>query len=209
MSNAGSFNPPHYGGTDLLGALARARELLGSGDDLGHLNSTQLLAWHLLNDACRLATAVPYLLEAGVADPKIPAESVAVIARKVLEHVIFLEYVHENRVDEALVDRFLANCRAAASRAYERPGADAYDRPPWPTYQQMAETQPALYQLYRRLSYLAHPKTCFPYSLVERDSGMSASDYFSARTDLAVADLAQILHIGVDSAWAIGVTSKA
>lgn len=202
--DSGSFATSHYAGSDLPGALSRARELLGPPEGLPQLRPIALLAWHLLYDACRLAAAVPPLLEAAVSDPEISAESIEVIARKVLEHVIFLEYLHNNRHDETLAERFVATCRAEAKRAYERLGAR--ERAEWPrSYEQMAQSQPELYQLYRRFSYLAHPKTCFPYSLLERDSGWSRTDFFSARSRLAVTDLAQILHIGTDNAWAIGV----
>lgn len=204
----GSFDAPHFGGTDLKGALARARDLLGAGDDLSHLSRLQRLAWSLLRDACRLAAAVPHLIDAAKGDAEISAESIEVIVRKVLEHAILLEYLHENEQDEEVVARFLSNCQAAYDRSNKKFRAGGNKPPDWPNYEQMAASQPAFYDLYRRLSYLAHPKTCLPYALVERQRGLSAAAFFQLRAELSAADMTQILHGAVDSALAMGVTAS-
>lgn len=199
----GSFGVQHYGGTDVSGAIERVFNLLDRADRLLEKTELQLLSADLIRDAGRLAIAAAHLIEAQKANSLISSESVEVISRKVLEHAILLEYLLHNKDDEKVVSIFLKRCRAAYTRSFQAPGESTGALPNWPNYEQMAKTYPALYAVYRRLSYLAHPKTCVPYSFMERESRTSAEAYFEARSEHAMADLATVLHIATDSAWVI------
>jgi len=137
----------------------------------------------LLWDGYRTAVSAQTLVQQGLTDPRIPADSVELLTPQILERAILSSYCRKYASAE-VVDRFLKTSARQWERSWQ-PLITTEDRDlpvkQLPDYKQMAEDIGGnLYEIYGKLSYLIHPRAAQPYSLVEEESGLSP-EIFSRR----------------------------
>lgn len=153
-------------------------------------------------DAWRTSKAIFVLTREAQSDKTIPADSVESLTRKVLEHAIVSSFVRKHPTG-TVVDRFLKTSAKEFEKSWkishhtEDKGLPVKELP---TYKDMAEDVGGnLYEIYQKLSYLAHPRSALPYSLVEyeylKNSGGDSLDFFNKRINKIVPLLIELLNI--------------
>jgi len=152
----------------------------------------------LLWDGYRTAVSAQILVQHGLTDRRIPADSVEVLTRQILERAILSSYCRKHASAE-VVDRFLKTSAGQWERSWQPLTTDEDKDLPvkeLPDYKQMAEDVGGnLYEIYRKLSYLVHPRAAQPYSLVEEESGLSPETLFRKRSQGILPVAASLLII--------------
>lgn len=179
-------------------ALEEAGATVQEGLELAEERLPKFLLF-LLYDSYRTAVGAQVLIERGLEDPRIAADSVEVLARKILEAAILCRYARKHASD-AVVDRFLKTYATEWEKSWQVPptsrDVSALPAKNLPSYRQMAEdVRGDIYDAYRKLSYLSHPRGALPYSLVEHESGLGPKRFFRRRVDAILPCLAQWLII--------------
>ena len=154
---------------------------------------------HLLYDSYRTAHAAKVLIDFGYVDPRVPADAVELLARKMVEAAILCRYVRKHASDE-IVDRFLRTYNTEWEKAWQLPPASGFlpTRPAknLPPYRTMAEdVRGDIYDLYRKLSYFGHPRGALPYCVEEARSGLSRREFFRRRIRAILPVLVDLLVI--------------
>jgi len=149
-------------------------------------------------DAWRTCVAISYIVKDAQFNKNIPADAVEVLARKVLEHAIVSSYVKKHG-SSALVDRFLKTSAKAFEKSWkiEHHTEDKNLKvKELPDYRGMAnDVGGELYEIYSRLSYISHPRTAHPYSLVEYESKLDPSEFFRKRINNVIPLIINLLNI--------------
>lgn len=150
----------------------------------------QKYLYSLLCDAYRTGVSIQVLVQQGLTDQRIPADSVEVLARQILERAIVSGYVRKQDPDE-MVDRWR---KTRALEWKERwgesvdPEAENLPVKRLPDYRQMAEKVGSgkLWEAYRQYSYLSHPRGVCSYTEVEWMSGLGSQEFFRGRVQEAL-----------------------
>lgn len=144
----------------------------------------QQLLMALLLDSYRTAVSMQTLAQQGLTDRRIPADSLGLLSRQILERAIFSSYIRKHASAE-MVDRFRKTSALEWKRSWGRSAkkevreAERLPVKQLPTYRQMAEDVGGeLYDRYRQLSIICHPRGVHPYSVVEHASGLSPQQFF-------------------------------
>jgi len=147
------------------------------------------LLYYLLCDGYRTTVSIEVLVQQGLSDPDlgIPAESVEVLGRQILERTVFSSYTRKHPA--RIVDRMLKTSACQWKRSWKESADKAAEELKvqiLPHTAQMArELGGDLGEAWKRLSYLSHPRGGRSYSLVELarglDRGLSSEEFFSRR----------------------------
>lgn len=171
-------------------AMERAKSVIDQALLEGVEGEVQTLLFYLLYDAYRTGVSMQILVQQGLTDERIPADSLEVLSRQILERVIFSSYARKQNPAE-IVDRW------SKTRALEwkekwgqsvDPEAETLPVKRLPPYRQMAEQADSklLYDAYGRLSCLSHPRLVSSCTEVELASGLSPRQFFRERAQEAL-----------------------
>lgn len=150
----------------------------------------QKLLLYLLCDAYRTAVTMQVLALQGLVDQRIPADSVEVLARQILERTIFSSYARKQDPGE-IVDRWRKTRALEWKEKWGQsvdPEAEKLSVKRLPSCRQMAEevSSDQLYEAYKRLSYVSHPRLVSSYTEVELMSSVSRQQFFCERVQEAL-----------------------
>ena len=129
------------------------------------------LAFYLLLDTLSTSNAVELLVKAApiIGKPHL-ADQIEPLVRHAVERAIVIAYVGAARTPE-VVDRYLKTSavlyRVSFGQKDDPLGGDALLKvPQLPPYAQMAaEACPELGRIYKRMSWISHPRSALPYSM--------------------------------------------
>lgn len=180
-------------------AMEKAKSVIDQALLVGVEGELQELLFYLLCDAYRTGVSMEALVRQGLTDERIAADSVEVLARQILERVIFSSYARTQDPAE-IVDRW------SKTRALEwkEKWGESVDREAeklpvkrLPTYRQMAEHVGSdnLWDAYRRLSYVSHPRLVSSYTEVELATDLSRKQFFRERVQEALRVTSPMLTI--------------
>jgi len=172
------------------GAMEKAKSVIDQALSEVVEGELQQLLFYLLCDAYRTAVSMQVLAQQGLTDPRIPADSVELLARQVLERTIFSSYARKRDPAE-IADRWSKTRALQWKEKWGQsvdPEAENLSVRRLPSYKQMAENagSPLLYEAYGQLSYLGHPRLGCSYTEVESMSGLSSQDFFRNRVEEAL-----------------------
>lgn len=150
----------------------------------------QKLLLYLLCDAYRTAASIQVLALQGLIDQRIPADSVELLARQILERTIFSSYARKQDPAE-IVDRWRKTRALEWKQKWGQsvdPEAEKLPVKLLPNYRQMAEKvgSEKLYEAYRLLSVPIHPRLVSSYTEVEWMSGLNPGQFFCERVQEAL-----------------------
>lgn len=172
-------------------------EQVGSMEGSQFRDQRQRFLYFQVVDAYESGEALLLITDAGLRGEPIGMGAVEVIVRRLIEQAIIARVVHAASDDSIITSYLMTNAHEwERSWGTKLPFAD-------PTvtkldnYKDMAESiDPELYQVYRQLSYLSHPRSAFPYSARSRDTSIGPIRYFELNlakaagwTDIAVRHL--------------------
>lgn len=170
--------------------MEKAKSVIDQALLVGVEGELQALLFYLLYDAYRTGVSMEVLVRQGLIDERIPADSVEVLARQILERVIFSSYARKQDPAE-IVDRW---SKTRALEWKEKWGqsvdleAEKLPVKRLPSYRQMAENvgSDTLWEAYRRLSYFSHPRLVSSYTEVELATHLSPKQFFRQRVQEAL-----------------------
>lgn len=142
--------------------------------------------YYQLADAWTTAESIVILSDAGLQGEPISMAGIEVLTRRLVEQAIVVRYVLA-APDDAVVDSYLKT----NAHQWEFSWAVSVDEavkelpdPQLPPYSNMAnDVEPELAEVYKKLSYLSHPRAAFPYALRVRESPLDPLQHF--QLDLA------------------------
>ncbi|MBW2147707.1 MAG: hypothetical protein JRI22_11860 [Deltaproteobacteria bacterium] len=182
-------------------ALERASTRISEVKAHGSVSGRQTkFLWFQLLDAYRLSAMTRALADCGMQADIFTAEAIEVLVRKVVEHAIIAGYVAQEPVE--VVDRFLKTSAEMFEKSWKE---EHYTEDKnlnvscLPDYRQMAKKfDAALYDTYRRLSHLAHPRVALPHALVEHEylqrERIDRREFYRRRAEQALIWMAQALN---------------
>lgn len=185
-----------------LAALERARRVITAIEARGAVSGRRAKFFYFqFMDAFRLSCMARVLAEHGMRASVFTAEAIEVLLRRIVEQAILSSYLHTQSGDEP-IDRFLKTSASQFLHSW-REEHQVKDRElsvsQLPDYKAMSNTSPDLYGLYQKLSYLSHPRSAMPYSLVERENknerGIDAREFYRRRCESALTELAKCMNL--------------
>jgi len=187
-------------------SLSRASEILKQVWSKGTVSGRRPKFFYFqLLDAFRLGTMTRNLAVSGLNDEVYTAEAIEVLVRRLVEQAIVVSYVGKQEGTE-IIDSFLKTSARQFIKSWKEEH-ETNDKDlsviELPDYRQMAEaTNKNLYDLYQRLSYLAHPRGALSYSLVENENqqerGIDRKEFYKRRCENALIELASCINLICD-----------